>query len=155
MKQSIFRHHFLFTSVWLLLGASIMAHAAEPEDIIKYRQNVMKSQGGHMAAAAAIIQGKVDFKDQLLTHAKALEATTKFIPSMFPKDSDFGDTKALDAVWKNNAAFLKDAKNAQEKSLALLKAVEAGDTKAYGPRLKELSETCKACHKDFRKEDDQ
>ena len=149
-----FRPCFLFTSVWLLLGASLAAYAAEPEDIIKYRQSVMLSQRAHMAAATAIIQGKVDFKDQLGHHVKSLEATTKDIPSLFPKDSDFGDTKALDAVWKNNAEFLKSAKNAREKSQALAKTVAAGDTKNYAPRLKELQEACRSCHKDFRKEEE-
>ena len=148
-----FRHCFLFSSIWLLLGASLAVHAAEPEDIIKYRQSVMLSQRAHMAAATAIIQGTVDFKDQLGHHVKSLEATTKDIPSLFPKDSDFGDTKALDAVWTNNAEFLKSAKNAQEKSQALAKAVAAGDTKNYAPRLKELQEACSSCHKDFRKEE--
>lgn len=148
-----FRHYFLFTSACVFLGASLAAHAVEPEDIIKYRQSVMTSQRGHMAAATAIIQGKVNFKDQLEHHVKSLEATTKDIPSMFPKDSDFGETKALDAVWKNNAGFLKSAKNAQEKSQALAKAVASGDTKNYASRLKELQDACKSCHKDFRKEE--
>ncbi len=149
-----FRHWFLFSSIWLLLGASLATYAAEPEDIIKYRQSVMLSQRAHMAAATAIIQGKVDFKDQLSHHVKSLEATTKDIPSLFPKDSDFGDTKALDAVWKNNTEFLKSAKNAQEKSQALAKTVASGDTKNYAPRLKELQEACRSCHKDFRKEEE-
>lgn len=149
-----FRRCFLFSSIWLLLGPSLAAYAAEPEDIIKYRQSVMLSQRAHMAAATAIIQGKVDFKDQLGHHVKSLEATTKDIPSLFPKDSDFGDTKALDAVWKNNAEFLKSAKNAHEKSQALAKTVASGDTKNYAPRLKELQEACRSCHKDFRKEEE-
>ena len=149
-----FRHWFLFSSIWLLLGASLATYAAEPEDIIKYRQSVMLSQRAHMAAATAIIQGKVDFKDQLSHHVKSLEATTKDIPALFPKDSDFGDTKALDAVWKNNTEFLKSAKNAREKSQALAKTVASGDTKNYAPRLKELQEACRSCHKDFRKEEE-
>lgn len=149
-----FCYRFLFTCIGLLLGANLAAQAAEPEDIIKYRQNVMLSQRAHMAAATAIIEGKVDFKDQLGHHVKSLEATTNAIPSLFPKDSDFGDTKALDAVWKNNAQFLKSAKNAQEKSRALAKTVASGDTKNYAPRLKELQEACRSCHKDFRKEEE-
>ena len=150
----IFRRCFFFTAVWFLVSAGATTHAAEPEDIIKYRQSVMLSQRAHMAAATAIIQGKVDFKNQLGHHVKSLEATTKDIPSLFPKDSDFGDTQALDAVWKNNAEFLKSAKNAREKSQALAKTVAAGDIKNYAPRLKELQEACRSCHKDFRKEEE-
>ena len=150
MKPTRISHCILFASVCLMAGT---AFAAEPEDIIKYRQNVMKSQGAHLAAAAAIIQGKVDYKNQLGDHVKALQATTKDIPSLFPKDSDFGETKALDAVWQKNADFQKLAKDTQQKTGALAKAVAANDSKNYGTRFKDVADSCKACHKDYRKEE--
>lgn len=145
-----YRYTTLFTSLCLLLGTSIMAHAAESEDLIKYRQSVMLSQRAHMAAATAIIEGKLEYKDQLVDHVKALEATTKMIPGLFPEGSDLGDTKALESVWKNNTDFLKRAKTTQEKSQALAKAVTSGDTAHYGVLLKDLLDACKSCHKDFR-----
>jgi len=150
MKPTRISHCILFASVCLMAGT---AFAAEPEDIIKYRQNVMKSQGAHLAAVAAIIQGKVDYKNQLGDHVKALQATTKDIPSLFPKDSDFGETKALDAVWQKNADFQKLAKDTQQKTGALAKAVAANDSKNYGARFKDVADSCKACHKDYRKEE--
>jgi len=150
MKHARIRPSILLVSACLIAGT---AFAAEPEDIIKYRQDVMKSQGAHMAAAAAIIQGKVDYKGQLGDHVKALQATSKNVASLFPKDSDFGDTKASDAVWKNNTEFQKYAMDVRAKADALAKAVAANDTRNYGARLKELSDSCKGCHKDFRKEE--
>jgi cytochrome c556 len=129
MKHSRICQRILFASVCLVAG---VAFAAEPEDIIKYRQSVMKANGAHMAAAGAII---------------------KDINSLFPKDSDFGETKALDAVWKNSADFQKRARDSAQKADALTKAVAAGDSKNYAARFKELSDSCKACHKDFRKEE--
>ena len=150
MKHPRIAHCILLATACLMTGA---VFAAEPEDIIKYRQNVMKANGAHMAATAAIVQGKVDFKNQLGDHVKALQAINKDIAALFPKDSDFGETKALDAVWKNNADFQKHAKDTAQKADALAKTVAAGDSKNYGARFKELSETCKSCHKDFRKEE--
>lgn len=127
--------------------------AAEPEDIIKYRQNTMKANGAHMATMGAIISGKVDYKGQLVDHARAVQAINKDIPGLFPKDSDFGDTKALDGVWSKRAEFEKRAKDTKEKSDALVKLVAGGDNKAVGAKFKELQDSCKACHKDFRKEE--
>lgn len=127
--------------------------AAEPEDIIKYRQNTMKANGAHMATMGAIISGKVDYKGQLADHARAVQAINKDIPGLFPKDSDFGDTKALDGVWSKRAEFEKRAKDTKEKSDALVKLVAGGDNKAIGAKFKELQDSCKACHKDFRKEE--
>ena len=150
MKHARISHCILLASACLMAGT---AFAAEPEDIIKYRQNVMKSQGAHLAAVGAIINGKVDFKGQLGDHAKALQATTKDIPSLFPKGSDFGETKALDAVWQKTEEFQKLAKDAQQKADALAKVVAAGDSKKYGARFKDVADSCKACHKDYRKEE--
>jgi len=155
--KSIQRYsRIIFSAAALLVGMSCAAHAAESkeEDIVKYRESVMKSQAGHMGAAAAIIMGKVDFKDQLSAHVKALEATTKDIDSLFPKGSDVGKTKALKEVWTKPDEFRKRAKDAQDKAAALAQAVAAGDTQNYGPRFKDLADACKACHKDFRKKEE-
>jgi cytochrome c556 len=150
MKHARITHRLVLGTICLFAGT---AFAAESEDIIKYRQNVMKSQGAHLAAAAAIIQGKVDFKNQLGGHVQALQATSKDTSSLFPKGSDFGETKALDAVWQKNAEFQKLAKDSQQKIDALAKAVAANDSANYGARFKDVADSCKACHKDFRKEE--
>ena len=137
----------------LLVTAAAGVHAAEPEDIIKYRQNVMKSNGGNLAAAGAIIQKKVDFNARLADHANAVAAGSKDIAALFPAGSDFGtDSKALDAVWKNRAQFEKLAKDSETKAAAFAKAVSAKDPQ-MGARFKEVADSCKACHKDFRKEE--
>ena len=92
--------------LWLaVLTSAVTLAAAEPEDIIKYRKNAMKASGAHMAAAAAIVKGKVPFRDQLVVHARALEQINHDNTKLFPKDSDFGDTKALNAVWEKRADF--------------------------------------------------
>ena len=145
-------NHRTVVAVALFLAAGAVS-AAEPEDIIKYRIAVMKANAAHMAAAGAIISGKVDYKNQLADHARALVAINKDIVALFPKDSDFGDTKALDAVWKNKAEFQKHAKDSALKAEAFAKAVAANNAQNTGARFKELSDSCKSCHKDFRKEE--
>jgi cytochrome c556 len=139
----------------LLMGAWLVAQAGDtvPKDIVKYRQTVMQSQREHMAAATAIIQGKVDFADQLDGHARALEATTRAMASLFPEGSMAGETRALSAVWDNNAEFRRRAQDTQEKSAAFAKVVAAGDTQHYSTSLNDLLNSCKSCHKDFRKKE--
>jgi cytochrome c556 len=157
MKFVNFYSGIILSAATLMVGVNGAANAAEPgnaEAIVKYRQAVMKSQGAHMAAAAAIIKGKVEFKDQLIDHVKALESTTRDIEVLFPKGTDVGKTAALKEVWTKTDEFRKHAKEAQEKSAALAKAVAAGETQNYGPRFKDLAEACKACHKDFRKKEE-
>ncbi|MDH3513598.1 MAG: cytochrome c, partial [Gammaproteobacteria bacterium] len=91
--------NLVITGLMLIGLAPLALNAAEPEDIIKYRKNMMKAVGGHTSAAGAIVQGKVDYKAHLADHARALQALTRDIPGLFPKDSDFGDTEARDEVW--------------------------------------------------------
>jgi cytochrome c556 len=154
MKQVTMRSLFAMSFVLVML-IPIVLRAAEPEDIIKYRQNVMKANGAHLAAAAAIIQGKVDYKNQLEVHVQTLQALTSDIPGLFPKGSDFGKTRAKDAVWSNRAEFDKDAKNLKEKVAAFAKAVKSGKREAMLATFKDVGEDCKACHKDFRKKEEE
>jgi cytochrome c556 len=149
--MNIHRQHR--TWAWVGLFLAFGAHAAEPQDIIDYRVANMKASAGHMAAANAIIRGKVDYKNQLADHARALQALNRDVAALFPKDSDFGDTRALDAVWSRNAEFQKRAQDARDRADAFARAVTAGDSKSYAARFGELNDACKACHKDFRKEE--
>lgn len=140
------------TTALIGVAAGVRAES-DPEDIIKYRQNVMKSNGGNLAAAGAIIQKKVPFNDRLADHARAVAAGSKNIAALFPDGSDFGmDTNALEAVWKDRAKFEKLAKDSEKKAAAFAKAVSAKDAQ-LATRFKELADSCKACHKDFRKEE--
>ncbi|MGE5241450.1 MAG: c-type cytochrome [Bacteroidota bacterium] len=145
----------LLTAGTLLAALTpVLLHAAEPEDIIKYRKNTMKAIGAHMAAAGAIIQGKVDYKSQLPEHANTVQALTRDIPGLFPKDSDFGDTQAKDGVWSNRAEFEKRADTVKLRAAAFAKAVQGGNQQAIAADFKQLGEGCKSCHDDFRKKED-
>jgi cytochrome c556 len=152
MKGTTSVRTFTTLAVTFMLVAPLAGRAADPDEVIKYRKAVMKANGAHMAASGAIIQGKVDYKASLAGHAQALAAVNKDISALFPKDSDLGDTNALESVWKNRAEFDKRAKETQAKADAFLKAAQGGDMAAAGAKFKELSDSCKACHKDFRKE---
>jgi cytochrome c556 len=139
----------------LLVAFSILTvtavYSAEPGDIIKYRQNVMKAIGGHTGASASIIQGKVDYKSSLMDHALGIQAMTKDIPSLFPKGSDMGETAALESVWKKRTEFEKAAADTKKAADAFAAAVKKGDKAGIGTAFSNLGESCKACHKEFRK----
>jgi len=144
------------SALWLvvvLVGTALLgqAGAAEPEDVIKYRQGQMKALGGHMAAMAQIVRGKVPFTARLEGHAQAVAAGTKDLAALFPKDSDFGETEALPEIWKKPSEFEKLAKDSDKAADALAAAVKGGDKAAIGSAFDGLGKTCKACHDDFRK----
>jgi cytochrome c556 len=135
----------------LLALASLAAHAAnDPDDMVKYRKNVMNANGGLMGAANALIQNKVTFKPQLASYAKTLETLNKDLPALFPKGSNAADSDAQPDVWNKRAEFERRAKDAQAKSAVFAKAAAGNDPK-LAEKFKDLSDACKSCHKDFRK----
>ena len=129
---------------------AVSAYAADPDDVIKYRKNVMNANGGLMGAANAILQSKVDYKGQLTGEAKALEGLNKDLATLFPKGTNAGDTDALPDVWNKRAEFERRAKDAEVKAAAFAKAA-SGNAKDAAARFKDLSDACKGCHKEFRK----
>jgi cytochrome c556 len=140
----------------LLLGFNTLSIAedVDVDAVIKYRQGVMQAQGGHMGAMAMIVRGKVDYSDQLIIHAQALDSIIGNTAEMFPEGSDFGETEAKEEIWQDWDKFEKASKNAKESSKAFLNSVEKGDKQAIGERFKDLGKACKDCHKKFRKEED-
>lgn len=128
-------------------------NAAQPEDIIKYRRNVMKSQGGHMGAAADILRGKVEFGSDLTYHTEALAASLKTVSKLFPEGSDFGDTRAKSEVWKRRADFDKATREADKAGAAFLAAVKSNDKAAIAKSFGTLADACKGCHQDFREKE--
>lgn len=128
--------------------------ADESGNIIKYRQKAMSSQGGHMGAMAQIVRGKVSYPDHMKAHAVGVVGVAAHIKSMFPEGSDFGETEAKMAIWDNWADFEKAADETQEAADALVVAVDSGDEAAIGKAFKNLGDSCKGCHEDFKKEDD-
>lgn len=142
-------------AVALVLGAAVcgQAGAAEPEEIIKYRQATMKALGGHMTALAQIVRGKVGFSEHLQRHAEAIAALEQDLKALFPEGSDFGETGALPEVWKKPAEFEKAASEASKAAEALVAAAKGASPGAIGPAFEGVGKTCKGCHDTFRKED--
>jgi len=130
------------------------AYAAEPEDIIKYRHSVMEAYGSHMGAAARIVRGKVDFHDQLKLHADSIDGIAKTISTLFPEDSDFGDTRAKEEVWSKPKEFADSVKANQQAAADFSKVVAGGDKAALADSFKKLSDSCKSCHEEFRTEEE-
>jgi cytochrome c556 len=126
------------------------SQAAESQDIIKYRQAVMKSQGAHWEAAAEIIKGKVPYGSDLSYHAAALGSSTHDLAKLFPSGSDFGETRAKAEIWSKRSEFEKAVNDAEKAGSAFLAAVNSGDKAATGKAFGDLSEACKGCHKRFR-----
>jgi len=136
----------LFSFVSLVVSAQAFAQA----DVIEKRQDAMK---GNSANAKAIKAG-VESKDYATVEAKAKDimGTADKIPSLFPKGSTTGKTKAKPEIWEKPDDFAKSAKNLSKAASELAAAAKSGDDAAVGTKVKALGDACGACHKQFRAE---
>lgn len=135
-----------------LLGTTGTTWSADSEDIIKYRNSVMKAYAGHTGAAARIVRGKVDYTEQLSLHATAMRDVSMLTGDLFPEGSDFGETRAKDEVWSKRDEFNEAVTKNQQAAEAFLKVVSEGGAAAES--FKALTDTCKGCHDKFRSEEE-
>ena len=146
----------LFTFGLVMQAQSVTADShVDPEDIIKYRQDIMTLIKHHNSSIKAIVKGKVPFTDHLDMHVSSLETLFAELGRLFPEGSDFGDTSAKDEVWEQPEKFSKAVKDAQQ-ALSTFKAITSkGDmAKSETARKKFSKASCGSCHKAFRKKDE-
>ena len=139
----------------LVLAAGLMAVpvvAGAVDDPIKVRQAVMRSQGVHLGALAAIAKGEVPWTALAEGHAFAVVSFSAVIPSLFPEGSGTGETNAKPEIWTERAKFEQAAADLNAAATKLVEIAKGGDPAAIGAALGAVGGACGGCHKPFRKE---
>ncbi len=133
----------------------VQASEYEADDLIEYRQEVMEAIKGHNKAIKAILLGKVPYDDHLDMHMTSLEALLGRVGELFPEGSDFGETKAKDAIWDNPDKFKQAVEKAQQAFVTFQSVVAKGDSGSSQGAFKKFGKaSCGSCHKSFKKKDD-
>jgi cytochrome c556 len=134
----------------LLTAAFFSTDAFAQSDVIEKRQGAMKNNSADVKAIKAAV-GSKDYAT-IETKAKDIMGTAEKIPSLFPKGSTKGKTKAKAEIWENNDDFVKHAKALGKSAGELAAAAKAKNDDEVGVKVKALGETCSSCHKQFRAE---
>ena len=79
--------------VLAIFGLIAVPAVAQEEAAIKHRKAVMKAIGGH-GAMGGILKGQAKYPGGLMIHARAMADLAKVAAHVFPKGSDFGETRA-------------------------------------------------------------
>jgi cytochrome c556 len=137
-------------ALFILFTASVSSQVVAQDDVIEKRQKAMKGNSADVKA----IKGAVESKDYatIETKAKDIMGTADKIPSLFPKGSTAGKTKATPAIWEKSDEFAKSAKNLSKASGELASAAKSNDDSAVAEKFKAVGEACSSCHKAFRAE---
>src|SRR5687767_8526265 len=137
-------------ALFILFTASVSSQVVAQDDVIEKRQKAMKGNSADVKA----IKGAVESKDYatIETKAKDIMGTADKIPSLFPKGSTAGKTKATPAIWEKSDEFAKSAKNLSKASGELASAAKSKDDSAVAERFKAVGEAWSSCHTAFRGE---
>lgn len=141
----------------LVLAASLavpaMAQFQKPEDAVKYRKAAFSLMGTHFSRIGAMANGRVPFDAQAAAENAALVETLSKLPySAFGPGTDKGDTRALPAIWTEQAAFKQAAEKMQTEAVKLSAAARTGNLDTLKTSFGAAAQSCKACHDNYRKE---
>ena len=140
------------------LAAAILAGgaAADVQNVIDYRKDVMLSMAAHLSALTELLTGDLELdENHVEVQANSLGLNAQLVSSLFPPGSDEGETSALPGIWQRPEQFLPRAEAAEREGRNLVAAAESGDREFMVQSLKRLADACRNCHRDFRFEEEE
>ncbi len=139
------------------VGAVVLlaAAAADEQGMIDYRKDVMLSMAAHLSALTELLTVDLDLdEDHVEAQATSLGLNAQLVSSLFPPESDQGDTSALPGIWQRPEQFLARAEAAEREGRNLVAAAESGDREFMVQSLSRLADACRNCHREFRFEEE-
>lgn len=121
--------------------------SADDQDVIDYRQRIMKTLDAQVAAIGQIMSGATP-DDQVVSHLEVIALTASTSLKSFEPKVEGGESRP--EVWANWSDFEARMNDFAEKTAAAAKiAKEQGKDAAFADIMNAL--TCKQCHDDYRK----
>ncbi len=135
-------------------ASSAIADEKSPEDMaISYRQGAFTMIKHHFGPMAAMVKGETTFNAEEFTkNAEAVAALSKFPINGFVAGSYTGKTEAKPDIELNTEDFKKKMETFQVEAASLAEIAKGGDLAAIKPQFGKVGESCKACHKEYKKD---
>ena len=146
-------HAFKRASAVLLLSLlssaaqqSARAQDSDPQDVITYRELIMKELEAEAAALGLMVAGQIP-PDNLTLQAKAAAASARSALKAFEPKVPGGEAKP--EVWANWADFLKRMQALAQGAEEMAKASEGNNLQAVSGLIV-TALPCKECHDTYR-----
>ena len=143
---------FIVTAAAAVLSAPASAQFAKAEDAIKYRQSALFVMGQHFGRLGAMANGRAPFDAKVAQeNADIVAQMAKLAWAGFGAATDKGaPTKALPAIWSEQAKYKEHADKLQAEATKLAAAAKTGNLDNLKASFGATAGTCKACHDAFR-----
>jgi cytochrome c556 len=139
----------LAAGVALLAATSLSGVArADNQDVIDYRQHIMKTLGEQAQSLAMVMQSKAP-AENIALHAQILAVTAATVEAAFKEKVAGGESKA--DVWAKWDDFSKRSKELAANMADLAKTAQAGGVDAVKPKM-QTAMTCRGCHEIYREQ---
>jgi cytochrome c556 len=146
-------HAFKRTAAVLLLSLlssaaqqSARAQDSDPQDVITYRELIMKELEAEAAALGLMVAGQIP-PDNLTLQAKAAAASARSALKAFEPKVPGGEAKP--EVWANWADFAKRMQSLAQGAEEMAKASEGNNLQAVSGLIV-TALPCKECHDTYR-----
>lgn len=137
-------------STFLLVSGFVFAVTT---DVIKERQSEFDGIKGNMQIIGKAVKAGATDKKAIAKNAKEMAGHFVALKQLFPKNSRKGLTDANANIWKDPNSFQMALDYSANTANALAVAAQKG--KDVPTAFKKVAETCKSCHKKYRKPKDQ
>jgi cytochrome c556 len=121
------------------------------EGALKYRQALMETIGGDMAALSDVLKYGLSYPGHAVVHADSLVAHSKLVAAAFERKVIDGPTDSEPEIWEKPAEYKDKLKAFETETAKLAEVAKSGDAAALGPQLKATGKACGGCHESFRK----
>ncbi len=144
----------------ILAGVGVMVCAGygtaalaqqKPDVLVKQRQAAMTLVGKYWGPIAGMPSGKAPYNaERVTTYAAYLEVLSKMPWDGFVDSTKDIQSRALPAVFTDNAKFKEGADSMQKAIAALAKVSKGGDEASVKAAIADVGKTCGGCHENFR-----
>ena len=148
--MSYLKSRSLFVAIALAFTSPLLAG----DDPRHERHELMEGVGDAAKPIGKMLKGERDFDaDVVMASLKTFDEAAAQFGELFPAGSDTGDTEAAPAIWEDRAGFdkaLATWSDAVDAAIAANPQTVEETKSVAGP----IFNACKACHDDYRIEDE-
>lgn len=138
--------HFAIGCAILVAATASTLARADDQDVIDYREHIMKTMGEQAAAISQILQQKAP-ADNFAIHVQILAVTAATAKKAFESKVLGGEAKP--DVWTHWADFAKRLDDLTAATADLANTAKSGGLAAAAPKV-QAALTCKSCHETYR-----
>jgi cytochrome c556 len=139
------------------IGISVAEEEFDPQPVIEGRQAALRDIGGAFKGISDELKASSPSIPTISHYARQIDDLARQQKFWFPAGTGPEaqiETRAKPQIWQSPEEFRKAQSVFSQQVQKLVKAAESGNVATIQTQWRELGKSCKACHDEFREEED-